>query len=68
MQLLSLALLIASALVVADTSNGGEQGQRGHTWVPDFDNLVAFGDRLGHSILTNLNGKTVLLTGTQLHG
>ena len=55
MQFLSLAFLAASALAVADTTNEGAQGNPGLSWVQDFDNLVAFGDRLEPPIPTDPN-------------
>jgi hypothetical protein len=44
MQFLAVALLAASAVVVADTDNEGHHGGS-KPWVADFKNLVAFGDR-----------------------
>ena len=43
MQFLAIALLAASAVVVADTENEGHHRDSG--WLKDFKNLVAFGDR-----------------------
>ncbi len=47
MQLSILALLAASAAVLADTDSHGQEGWGSHsqTFVPSFDNLVTFGDR-----------------------
>lgn len=42
MQFFALTLLAASSLVTATIGIGGHKG---FTWVRDFDNLVAFGDR-----------------------
>jgi len=47
MQFFILALLAASAVVLADTDNHGQWGWGSHSqaFVPTFDNLVTFGDR-----------------------
>jgi hypothetical protein len=47
MQLLTFALLTASAVVLADTDNDGQSGWGSHSeaFVPNFENLVTFGDR-----------------------
>ena len=47
MQLFILALLTASAVVLADTDSHGQGGWGSHSeaFVPSFQNLVTFGDR-----------------------
>lgn len=46
MQLHALLLLAASTVAIADTENEGHHGKPGsHSWVPNFQNLVTFGDR-----------------------
>jgi hypothetical protein len=47
MQLFTLTLLTASAVVFAHNDNHGHGGWGSHSeaWVPCFDNLITFGDR-----------------------
>jgi hypothetical protein len=47
MQLSTLALLTASAVVFAHSNDHGHGGWGSHSeaWVPHFDNLITFGDR-----------------------
>ena len=55
LQVLPLLFASASAVAVPDISHGGHDGHDSHhghggppksfSWIPDFNNLVAFGDR-----------------------
>jgi hypothetical protein len=45
MQFLSLAILAANALIVTANYPEGGHGKPSNSWIRDFDNLVAFGDR-----------------------